>query len=164
LRPRQLAKEEQMGRVLGGLLPEESVSDVLARVLPTCDARSTLVIRSLDSSRDAQHLARALDHHGIHYQLVNGNICIPGDVLVRASLCDLFTGFDEVWILADRPPEMNLTDLPSATSETHDFSEGVPPALVEAMSKTRCVLILGDGCGLNYATTDPEVETHIQSQ
>jgi hypothetical protein len=38
------------------------------------------------------------------------------------------------------------------TSDSVDFNQRLPDGLEAYMKESRCVLALGDGCGLNYAT------------
>jgi len=95
------------------------------------------------------------------HDLVNGNICLSLEQLKTAMADGLFTGFDEVWIINGPPPAFNLESLPMATSDGRDFSLDSPKDLIldfpkelsSTMEKIHCVLILGDGCGLNYAAT-----------
>ncbi|HEV2105283.1 MAG TPA: hypothetical protein VGU27_06085, partial [Candidatus Eisenbacteria bacterium] len=42
-----------------------------------------------------------------------------------------------------------------------DFTEGTPLGLEEWMVDAHCVLALGDGAGLNYATTSRELHERL---
>lgn len=141
-----------------GMIPNGSVADALTGIVRSCEKNWLAVIRSLDSSRETDDLAKVLAFHQLAYDLINGNVCLTIDHLRIALAAEAFTGFDEVWMIAGPPPATDLASMPRATSESTDFSSGVPDGLSSTMKETNCVLILGDGCGLNYATTSQQIE------
>jgi len=136
------------------------VSDALLRILRLRRHDWLVVIRQIDSASSQEDLTKALAFHCVPYQLINGNVCVSIDA-VQSAVEELFTGFDEVWIVSGKPPSFDLASLPHATSESTDFSSGVPDEVLSAMDRTNCVVILGDGCGLNYATTAEEIQQEI---
>ena len=144
-----------------GMIRQENVRKMLARVLPLFGQGIIAVIRSIDSTRASKDLGRILDFHHVEYDAINNNVYLSLEELRKALVGDVFTGFDEVWILYDKPPPMDLNPLPSVTSDATKFSEGVPEELTEAMAKTNGLLIIGDGCGLNYITSDKRLEEEI---
>jgi len=83
--------------------------------------------------------------------------------LWKALETDVLTGFDEVWIFRNESPTTSLESLSSATSDGVEFSAGMPAGLADAMDRTDCVLVLGDGCGLNYATTEDRIAERLTS-
>lgn len=136
-----------------GLIPDRHVSDALVGILKWQEPDWLAVIRCLDSEASSDGLARSLALRHVSYEVSVGNVCVSIDALCRALRESLFTGFDEVWIVCHPAPLFDLGPLPIATSDGADFSSGVPEPLVRAIADSRCVVILGDGCGLNYVTS-----------
>ena len=151
-----------MPTVIHGRVPRTSVAEVLARLLPLCGRERIAVIRSIDSSHSQRDLARVFDFQHVPYDLINGNVCMSMDDLGKALDAEMFSGFDEVWVCGDTPPSFDLGLLPAATSDATDFSEGAPSAILDAVERTQCLFLVGDGCGLNYATTDDRIAKEIQ--
>ncbi len=140
-----------------GMTPSGNVADALRRVLPLFHREWITVIRSIDSASSQDDLAKALTFHKVPHNCTNGNICFSVGDLQRVLDADVFTGFDEVWIVSGSSPSFDLGHLPSATSDATDFSARMPKDLRLAIEKTNCILVVGDGCGLNYATTDEQI-------
>lgn len=136
-----------------GMIPGDNVCDALTRIFRLRGHDWLSVVRSIDSTCAADDLAKTLTIHRVGYDVINGNICMSMDALEQALSAGVFTGFDEVWIIAGLPPASDLSMLPSATSDGTDFSLEMPEELSRSMEQIKAVLILGDGCGLNYATT-----------
>jgi hypothetical protein len=95
--------------------------------------------------------------HKIRHGFRSGNVVVTEEELRTALSKGVFTGFDEVWIFTDSPPIEDMQTLPSATSESTDFDSALPQELLEFLETTSFRVILGDGCGLNYATRDREI-------
>ena len=148
-----------------GMLPGGTVGDALTRVLMrSCAQGWVAVVRSIDSSSSMDDLVRILAFHCIAYEVVHGNVCLSMSDLQKALDAGVFTGFDEVWIISGRPPAMELSQLPSTTSDGTEFSRGMPEGLPTAMEKMNCILIVGDGCGLNYATSNEYIREAIMER
>jgi hypothetical protein len=139
-----------------GMMPGGNVCDALMRILRLLRHDWLAVLRSLDSNCATGDLAKALQFHHIAYDLNNENVCLSIETLQKAVDEGVFTGFDEVWIVAGSPPAFNLASFHSATSDSADFSLDLPKDLPSAIKQTDCVLILGDGCGLNYAVAQQQ--------
>ncbi len=88
---------------------------------------------------------RVIEHRGVL-------LLAPGDLDQLASV-GLFTGNDEL-ILATEWNEEFESFPGRLTTDLHDFSETTPLGLEEWMIDTGCLLALGDGVALNYATLD----------
>ncbi len=152
-----------MGGLTFGHLPAATVPDALAELRDLLGCASHAIIRSLDSSHSERDLSRALSFHGVDFEVSFGNVCVSMGSLWKALEADVFTGFDEVWIFRNEFPSTTLESLTSATSDGADFSAGMPASLAGAMDRTDCVLVLGDGCGLNYATTEDQITERFRS-
>ena len=152
-----------MVSVTYGMVAGGSVHDALERILCMRGQDWVAVIRSIDSAHSQDHLTKALAFHRVAYEVINGNVCVCIDTLQKALGEGFFTGFDEVWIVDGKPPAFDLASFPSATSDGADFSSSIPDELCRAMEKMNCVLLLGDGCGLNYATTAQQLQDEIMN-
>ncbi|MFG0256850.1 MAG: hypothetical protein ACF8GE_03005 [Phycisphaerales bacterium JB043] len=144
-----------------GMMPGANVCETLTRVLRLRGNEWRAVVRSIDSACTTGDLTKALAFHRIAYDVINRNICLSLDALQNALSNDVFTGFDEVWIIEGPPPAFDLAPLPYATSDGADFSSKFPEKLADAMEQTNCVLILGDGCGLNYCATYQQLQEEV---
>lgn len=148
-----------------GVSPNGSVASALVGVLRLPRYHDSIfAVRSIDSANSRGGLCNALEFHRVPYEIIGDNVCVSAGALQRGLDDSLLTGFDEVWVFPDGPPALDLSSLPGATSDATDFSAGIQPILSEAMSKTNCAAILGDGCGLNYATTDADIAEAITAR
>jgi hypothetical protein len=50
------------------------------------------------------------------------------------------------------------------SSDLHDFADGTPLGLEEWMADAGCLLVLGDGDGLNWATPNAELAERLREQ
>lgn len=142
-----------MAALIYGMLPGERIASVLPRLRQFVAENWICVVRSIDSIRDPEDLAYCLTSHGLPSNSDDGNVFVSGATLQKAVATGVLTGFDEVWVFLEAPPTECLDEVPSATSETTDFANGVPKELRQAIARTHCLLVLGDGSGLNFATT-----------
>jgi hypothetical protein len=136
-----------------GVVPDGRVSDALTRLWRFIDPDLIAIVRCVDSSASPDDIAKILAFHGVGHNVVCKNVILTINDLQTALKAEVFTGFDEVWIVAGAPPDFDLSHLRGATSDGIEFSTGFPEALANAMAELNCMLILGDGCGLNYATS-----------
>lgn len=75
----------------------------------------------------------------------------PGDLL-RAREQGLLSGFDELWFLTPGRSPGHVPDDAVFTSE-RELEPGDAPRLGPVLAGAGAWLVLGDGCGLNWATT-----------
>jgi hypothetical protein len=143
------------------MIPSGNVGDALTRILRLRGHDWLAVVRSIDSACTTGDLTKAIAFHHLAYDVINGNVCLSVETLKQAMSGGAFTGFDEVWIIAGSPPSSDLASLPNATSDGADFSSELPEEVRSAMEQMSCILILGDGCGLNYATTSPQLHEEL---
>lgn len=147
-----------------GTARDQHVSDMLMCLMPHFEQSWVAVIRSIDSTRSLEGLAGALTFHCVAHKVVQGNVCLSMSDLQQAVDAEVFTGFDEVWVVSGTPPVFGLNEIPPVTSDATEFLKGIPDGLVEAVERANCVLILGDGCGLNYLTSDARLHEEIRKQ
>jgi hypothetical protein len=147
----------------GGHSSSCSVREALLNTRDLLSWSSYAVIRSLDSARSENDVQLALNHHGVPHEVSFGNVVLTMSNVWRAVDAGVLTGFDEIWIYAEKPPQEPLTDTPPATSDGVTFMDGIPADLVSAAERTKCVLVLGDGCGLNFVTWDDNIAKSLQA-
>lgn len=138
-----------------------SVRDALLQVRDFVSESSVAVVRSIDSACSRDGLSRALTFHRVPYDVVLGNIQLSMENLWRAVDAEVFTGFDEVWIFSGEFPAADLTRMPPVTSDGTDFTDGIPEEVARTFESGHCFLVVGDGCGLNYATSDDRIAKAI---
>jgi hypothetical protein len=68
---------------------------------------------------------------------------------------DFFNGFDEIWFFDELPRLSRMP--PRFTSEGEGDFSAVQTELIGWMRETGCDAALGDGVGLRFATSDPEL-------
>jgi len=141
-----------MNAPLHGRVPGVHASEALSAVFEHLDPAWSAVIRCIDSARDSAEVAKILSHHGVQSRQVSGNTVISVDELKTVLKRNILNGFDEIWFVSGDSPVASLANIPPATSEGADFSTGPPSEITAVMITSDCVLVLGDGCGLNYAT------------
>ncbi|KAA3611940.1 MAG: hypothetical protein DWQ01_07610 [Planctomycetota bacterium] len=143
--------------ILRGKLSGIYLAEALQLILRSPEEGWIFVVRCIDSTRDSLGVSKILSFHKVNHDTLNSNVFLTLKDLKDFPLDQLFAGFDEVWVFIDSPPHKNLNGLPTATSETTDFSEAFPRELNKAFEQHGCLLILGDGCGLNFATTSKKI-------
>ena len=72
----------------------------------------------------------------------------------------LFTGFDEVWFFREDPHWEPPTGL-SIVSPLNLEEDEVPPVVFDWMKISNCTLGLGDGIGLNFATSNEDIGKYL---
>lgn len=137
-----------------GIIPGKTISGALAVLRTKFDHNWFVVIRCIDSTVDRSDLVAILNGHGITSEIICGNVCVTMGGLIEAVDTDVFSGFDEIWIFR-RPPSIDLAELPPATSDAIDFSEQCHEEILRTVESESVAILLGDGCGLNFATCDP---------
>jgi len=132
-------------------VPAASIGDALDLALELAGPNSLVVVSCIDSGHGAQAVRRALSFHGVPHELVHGNVVLTRAGVERARAQAAFTGFDEVWVFAGSTPHEDLSELSK------------PSDLLDAARRWRCLLVAGDGCGLNYITTDARIARALAS-
>jgi len=98
---------------------------------------------------------RVVEHRGVL-------LLTPGE-LDQFGVLGLFTGNDELLLASEWNDEFE--SFPGRlNTESHNFNETTPLGLEEWMMDAGCVLALGDGQGLNFATLDPELADRLRAR
>ena len=126
-------------------------------------------ITCIDSGRSTEHLEffrTELEKDGYEAEMTSNGVRISASDFVRLaqSATSAFNGFDEVWLFKGSPSRTHPEDLritseaPITAREAGDIS-----TIADWMRSANCVLGLGDGCGLNYLTTDQQLVDLLES-
>jgi hypothetical protein len=98
---------------------------------------------------------RVIEHRGVL-------LLTPGELDQFASV-GLLGGNDELLLATEWNDEFEA--FPGRlTTESHDFNEVTPLGLEEWMIDAGCMLALGDGHGVNFATLDRELADRMRSR
>jgi hypothetical protein len=121
-------------------------------------------VLSLDSNRFANDILRVLLKYDINAYIERNYVFISPEELYRTVINDkLFVGFDVVLLFAKNCPEKAIPTYMEFTSESMNYCRELPDGIDRWMKDNSCVLVLGDGCGLNYATWSNDLAICIES-
>jgi hypothetical protein len=98
---------------------------------------------------------RAVEHHGVL-------LLEPGD-LDHLSSVGMLHGTSELLLAAEWNEEFEVFPA-RITGDVHDFGETTPLGLEEWMVDAGCVLALGDGNGLNFATLERALADRLRAR
>jgi hypothetical protein len=114
---------------------------------------SRCVVRALDSMWSGAEIQAALGRRGITVRLEAGMAVLEGGELLRVREQGLLTGFDELWLLSAGQPPTSVPDDAVFTSGSRQLTPDDAAAVGPILAAAGAWLVLGDGCGLNWATT-----------
>ena len=141
--------------------------DSSIRLLAATDIFSqfpSVLITSIDSSRNVASLAvgyRIVEQYK-GAALLGQHLLVRGaDVGTMANALNLFNGFDELWCFA-MPPTVVKPDAVTLVAPLNLDADGLPSTVAAWMKSSHCLLGLGDGVGLNYATTERSLADSIE--
>ena len=139
------------------------IAETLARCRDRIPRAYSALIRSVDSTRAPAQLRDLLKARVAEVNIGRAGVVVSPEDLCRLVDRGFFCGFDEVWLFDEQ--RASVAEIPPgifATSDGVSFADHVPHGLEEVMVAERCLLVLGDGCGLNYATWDRPLALAIQ--
>lgn len=144
-----------------GFLPS-SVKEVLAEFFDLLPPFKSAVVRSIDSTTETEDVASFLNSEGIQANICSQNVIVTAEALARASNADMFTGFDEVWLIPGSSSRRHIPDSILLTSDAFELVDVIPQAVLNLLNQLHCPLAMGDGCGLNYVTRDVHLANALQ--
>jgi hypothetical protein len=136
-----------------------SVSEVVdaGDLLPHYELAAIAVLEGQERPGEEPAVRRRLRAEGIRPREHRGTLLVDPGEMERFSGAGLLGGGDEVFFAAEWNDEFE--PYPGRVSGDHiDFREGLPLGLEDWMLEAGCVVALGEGGGLNYAT--PSLELH----
>lgn len=125
-------------------------------LLPEFELAAIAVFEGQERPGEDPAVRRMLRSEGVRPAEHRGALLVDPGSLERVSSVGLFSGGDEVFLAAEWNDEFE--PFPGRVSaDMADFREGLPLGLEDWMIDAGCVLALGDGAALNYATSSREL-------
>lgn len=129
-------------------------------LLPVFELAAVAVLEGQERPGEEPAIRRRLRAEGVRPTEHRGTLLLDPGELEHCASVGLFGGSDELYIGAEWNDEFEA--FPGRVgSEAVDFREGTPLGLEEWMLDVQCVVVLGDGTALNYATTSAEVNEKL---
>ncbi len=155
-----MSERIHFGRLAG------TVADVLdagLEVLPVFELAAVPALDGTDRPGEWPAVRRRLRAEGIRASQHRGVLLLPPGELDQCASIGLFRGFDEVYLCAEWNDEFEAFPA-RVTSDLADFTEATPLGLEDWMLEARCLLVLGDGDGLNFATPEADVAERLRAR
>jgi|SRR5882672_3402300 len=131
-----------------------SVSDVVDdgfHLLPPFELAAVPMLDGAERPAEWPEVKRRLRAEGIRTRQHRGVLLLEPGELERFSSAGMFTGASELFLCSEWNDELEA--FPGRVSgDLQDFNEATPLGLEEWSSDAGCLLALGDGDGLNFAT------------
>jgi len=144
---------------------DATVSQVVDAVdlLPDYELAAIAVLEGQERPGEEPAVRRRMRSKGIRPREHRGALLVePGEMEIFSS-AGLLSGGDEVFFAIEWNDEFE--PYPSrVTADSVDFREGLPLGLEDWMLECGCVLAVGDGGGLNYATTSRELHERLSQR
>jgi len=138
-----------------------SVADVVDAgidVLPHFEMAAIAVFEGVEHPGEFPEIRRRLRAEGIRSAVHRGVLLLTAGDLEKAVSAGLLSGSDELYLLEEWNEE--LEPFPGRVTGD-DFMKGTPLGLDEWMVDAHCMLALGDGAGVNFATYDGELAARL---
>ena len=152
-------------RLLHGSL-RASLSDVIDAgidLLPHFELAAITMLNAVEHPALVPDIRRRLRSEGIRAERHRGAILLEPGELDRFASVGLFEGNDELYLCAEWNEEFE--PFPGRiTSEVQSFEITTPLGLEEWMVDAGCLLALGDGVSLNWATLDADLGERLRSR
>ena len=144
---------------------QASVAEVVdaGDLLPDFELAAIAVLEGQERPGEEPAVRRRLRAEGILPTEHRGALLLDAGELERFSSVGLFAGGDEVFLAVEWNDEFE--SFPGRVSaDAADFRDAAPLGLEEWMIHTGCVLVMGDGTSLNYATMNRDVHERFESR
>ena len=148
------------GRLLGTV---SEVVDGGFDLLPTFELAAIPVLDGAERPAEWPEVKRRLRSEGVRTRQHRGVLLLEPGELDRFSSVGLFQGASELFLCAEWNDEFE--PFPGrVSSDLHDFNEGTPLGLEEWATHSGCLLAIGDGDGLNFATSIADLAERLTTQ
>jgi hypothetical protein len=150
-------------RLISGRLTA-SISDVVDAgldLLPHFELAAIPVLDGTERPLEYPNLKRRLRAEGIRIFGHRGVVLLTPGELDKFSTVGLLSGHDELYLATEWNDEFEA--FPGRiTSDLVDFEETTPLGLEEWIVDVGCMLAIGDGAGLNFATLDADLADRLR--
>jgi hypothetical protein len=148
------------GRLRGAIA---EVVDAGVDLLPHFELAAITVLDGQERPGELPPVRRRLRAEGIRSVEHRGALLLRPGELDQASLVGLLGGNDEIYLCSEWNEEFE--PFPGRITSDHaDFNESTPLGLEEWMIDSGCLIALGDGAGLNFATPDGELAKRLRAR
>ncbi len=139
------------------------VVDAGVDLLPHFEMAAVPLLNGIERPAEWPEVRRRLRSEGIRYKSHRGVILLEPGELDQFSSVGIFEGGDELFLLAEWNEEFEA--FPGRiTTEAQHFNVASPLGLEEWMVDTGCLLALGDGEALNFATLDSTIDQKLRAR
>lgn len=142
-----------------------TISEIVdnSEVLPHYELAAIAVLEGQERPGEEPAVRRRLRAEGIRPRENRGALLVEPGEMERFSSAGMLSGGDEVFFATEWNDEFE--PFPGRISGDHaDFREALPLGLQDWMIEVHCVLVVGDGGGLNYATTSADLHERLTSR
>lgn len=143
-----------------------TISDVVDAgidLLPNFELAAIPVMEAQERPVEVPTIRRRLRAEGIRVREHRGVLLLEPGMLDQFNTLGLFAGTDELLLCTEWNDEFE--SFPGRfSSDVADFATGSPLGLEEWMHDTGCLLALGDGQGLNFATLDSALADALRAR
>src|SRR5690349_25162539 len=120
------------------------------------------VLDSMERPGEEPRVRRRLRAEGVRVAEHRGVLLLEPGELDKMSLAGFLNGGDEIYFLPEFDEEFE--PFPGRiTADVLDFNEASPLGLEEWMVDSGCLLALGDGRGVNYATLSSALSERLRA-
>ena len=140
-----------------------AVVDAGLELVPDFELAAIPLLDGQERPAEVPTMRRRLRAEGIRVVEHRGVLLLAPGELDQFGSVGLFTGNDELLLVTQWNEEFE--SFPGRlTTDSHNFNEMTPLGLEEWMIIAGCVLALGDGHGLNFATLDAELGARLRAR
>jgi hypothetical protein len=140
-----------------------AIVDAGLELLPDFELAAIPLLDGQERPAEVPAIRRRVRAEGIRVVEHRGVLLLAPGELDQFGSVGLFTGNDELLLALEWNDEYEA--FPGRlTTESHNFNEVTPLGLEEWMMDSGCMLALGDGQGLNFATLDPELAERLRAR
>jgi hypothetical protein len=139
------------------------VVDAGIDLLPDFQLAAIPVLDGAERPGEVPTVRRRLRAEGIRFHEHRGVLLLESGDLDLLSTGGFIHGMDELYLCAKWNDEFE--PFPGRiTSDMTDFAESTPIGLEEWFQISDCLLAVGDGSGLNFATLDAELAERLRAR
>jgi len=150
----------QHGRLKASIV---DVLDLGLDVLPHYEMAVIPVLDGAERPAEWPEVRRRLRSEGMRTRAHRGALLLEPGELDRFASIGLLNGNDDLMLCSEWQDEFEC--FPGRIGgEAHDFNEGTPLGLEEWMVDSGCLLALGDGAGLNFATLNTTLAERLRAR
>lgn len=139
------------------------IVDAGVELLPHFEMAAIPVLDAMERPGEEPRVRRRLRAEGVRVAEHRGVLLLEPGELDKLSSSGFLNGGDEIFFLREWNEEFE--PFPGRiTPDTQDFDEVSPLGLEEWMMDAGCLLAIGDGRGVNFATLSAELSERLRAQ